>query len=675
MPKYRITDNQTGKVVTVSGEKAPTTQEAEEIFKTAGLRQSTTPEPTMQPTQPQGNALTNFLPSLGNAVMSTGEGLINVLNPDIKKNTLANIGKLAFGTGEQIGQALFGNKNGYNSETMQMAGAAGNMYKNRYGGVENVKKTINEDPVGFLLDASTLLTAGGAGLTKLGQVSKVDKLAKAGQVASKVGQIIDPIQSGLTVAGKGVDLAGNTKIAQKLQKPFIAQYKPDAVKAANELGVELPISAQTNSKVLKGYEALLQKGLFGGEIGRKIDRARTKISQLGTDLTMQIDQSPDLKGIGKTVQTGFNKYQDGFYKQKGELYDAIPPAVAKTPADLTKTKQALSEIIGEKSGSLVGGTNIEFYQDLYKKLIDKPEDITLNNIRKTRTSIGQRKGNFADPVATGDQAALNKLYGALSDDMDVTIKNADPVYGKALDDANAYYRETIQKINSSLGKKIANADPEKLVDELIKPNSETSIATVKEVIGEEGFTKLQEGFMQKVFTKAINPSTKQLDLKKLNAQLNLYGEPTLNTILSKDQLTRLSSVKSQLEKIDVVDKAIKSGTKMAEGSQTAFLGETALLGGSAFANPLLVANYIVGKLAANKMFNSKLGQQFMTTGMDLTSPVVSKLQQSAQLVQKARPVTQGARIGQQAGNEQFDAIRRAKERLDKKQSTQYAPLP
>lgn len=39
MPKYKITDPQSGRVVTVSGEKPPTQQDAESIFKQAGLRQ------------------------------------------------------------------------------------------------------------------------------------------------------------------------------------------------------------------------------------------------------------------------------------------------------------------------------------------------------------------------------------------------------------------------------------------------------------------------------------------------------------------------------------------------------------------------------------------------------------------------------------------------------------
>lgn len=39
MPNFKITDNQTGKTVTISGENPPSEQEAEQIFKDAGLRE------------------------------------------------------------------------------------------------------------------------------------------------------------------------------------------------------------------------------------------------------------------------------------------------------------------------------------------------------------------------------------------------------------------------------------------------------------------------------------------------------------------------------------------------------------------------------------------------------------------------------------------------------------
>jgi ABC-type transporter Mla subunit MlaD len=44
MPKYKITDPQTGKTVTISGQNTPTQTDAEEIFQKAGLRQAQQPK-------------------------------------------------------------------------------------------------------------------------------------------------------------------------------------------------------------------------------------------------------------------------------------------------------------------------------------------------------------------------------------------------------------------------------------------------------------------------------------------------------------------------------------------------------------------------------------------------------------------------------------------------------
>lgn len=623
-----------------------------------------------------GNFIENFLPSLGKNVAATAEGLANIVNPNLEQNTIANLGRLVFGAGEKAAEALVGNPRGYTDKNMQMAEGVGQFYGDRYGGVENVKKTINEDPVGFLLDASTVLTAGGSALSKAGQAGKLGKLAKVGQTVSKVGEVIDPIQASLRGTGAVIDIAGNSKVGQKLQAPFRGSYDADAVRAANELGVDLPLSAQTNSKVVRGTEALLQKGIFGGKIGKKIETARAKVDELLTNYTTKNETTPDLKGTGEIIQKGFGEFQDNFREMKTDLYNKVPDNISKAPADVTKTSQALTEIIDNKSGSLVPGSNVTFYRELLAKIAPdgQPAKLTLNNLRKTRTQIGERLKNYADPVSTGDRASLGKLYASLSDDIDTTIKTVDPSYGEALDTANAYYRETIEKINSNVGRKIANSTPEKLVDELIKPNSETTVQLVKEVVGDEAFGALQESFLQTVIQKSINARTGQIDLQKLNTQLTRYGDATLKAVLSKDQLKRLDTMKSQLTKIDTVDQAIKRGTRVADGSQTAFLLETGGLGGMLFANPVLAAKYIVGKFIANKAFNSKFGQQYLTTGVDATNPAISAIQKMAQVESKTRPAVSVLRNMPQV-NDRFEVLRRSLRNTEKtaRQSANLLP--
>jgi hypothetical protein len=64
--------------------------------------------------------------------------------------------------------------------------------KDRYGSEENLKQTIAKDPVGVLADAASFLIPGGAAIKGVGTSSKINMLAKAGNVALKTGARIDP---------------------------------------------------------------------------------------------------------------------------------------------------------------------------------------------------------------------------------------------------------------------------------------------------------------------------------------------------------------------------------------------------------------------------------------------------------------------------------------------------
>lgn len=102
-----------------------------------------------------GSAL-NFAKGLANTVTHPIDSAMGVL--DLGAGALRNLapGPLrgaidSIDPNQQAGQRA--------SDT---ASAAGQFYKGRYGGLENLKQTAIEDPVGMLADASTVLGVGGA---------------------------------------------------------------------------------------------------------------------------------------------------------------------------------------------------------------------------------------------------------------------------------------------------------------------------------------------------------------------------------------------------------------------------------------------------------------------------------------------------------------------------------
>lgn len=616
----------------------------------------------------RGNAVTNFLPSLGR---NLGDMLSAVTHP---VDTVKSLGTLALSVTPPYQAVESVNKllGGQDMAPTRAKQAVGKYYADRYGGLDKIGQTVNQDPAGFLLDLSTLLDGGGSLAAKSGTLSKVAGLEKAARTVQTTGKVLDPINDILALTSKG--LKGTTK----LTKPFTNSIDTGVVKTANELGVELPLSATTDSNVLKFGEAVAQKGIFGDKLRQQISGAYKKLDDLTDEVTLHVVGDADLKGTGQAIQKGFDTFKTGFHEQKTRLYDSIPNEVMTSQAQTDNTLKALDEIIAQKGQSLTGGQNIDFYKRLRNRIApvemtETPQSLfpeltapqqtkpaTINQLKATRSEIGARlKGN--DPVVTGDRATMSKLYAALSDDIDTSIKTVDPQAGQALDEANAFYRSNIEKINSALGRKIQNSDPEKLVENIVKPNSETTVDALREIIGEEGFAQVQESFFQRLFEKSVNKRTGKIELGKLQTQLDRYGKPTINKILSPEQQARLDGVKERLGKLDRLDRALRSGTKAADGSQTAFLGEIGGMVGMAAFNPAILAKYLVGRAALASLFSTKMGRNLLTQGIDLGTPA-SKAVNTVRGAERGVKFIRGTATPLQ--DDRMEGLRRAKARTD-----------
>lgn len=82
--------------------------------------------------------------------------------------------------------------------------AVGKFFADRYGGMENFKKTIATDPVGFAMDLSTVLTGGEAAL------ARIPGATRAANVAGKTAEIANPVAlAGKTAAGVAEPVVSN----------------------------------------------------------------------------------------------------------------------------------------------------------------------------------------------------------------------------------------------------------------------------------------------------------------------------------------------------------------------------------------------------------------------------------------------------------------------------------
>lgn len=137
------------------------------------------------------------------------------------------------------------------SENKEIASQVGEYYSNKYGSEEEIKKAIATDPASILADLATIMTAGGGAVAKLGQVSKLEKVADIGKKVSKASSYVDP----LSLAAKGVGTAGYV-----------------AGQAAKH------VAGQTTGVGVAPLEAAYRAGKSGGEIQKQfIDNLKGKV--------------------------------------------------------------------------------------------------------------------------------------------------------------------------------------------------------------------------------------------------------------------------------------------------------------------------------------------------------------------------------------------------------------
>ena len=286
----------------------------------------------------------------------------------------------------------------------QLARDVGTFFADRYGGLENLKKTMATDPMGLLSDVSIVLTGGATLVPKLAGTT-----GKIGSIASKVGKVgsaIDPISGTLKLSGKAIQGTG--------------------VLGKNILGATTGVGSEAISQAFKS-------GKKGGEVQKKfIDNMRGKVK---SDVVVQ-DAINVLKGMGDTRLAKYSK-------------DKNLLKLDKTPIDVNKLLDEINKY--EKSITFEGFTELGL--DATKKL---------NEVKKL---IKEFQGNPALHNAKGLDILKRKIdssYPGISASPDVgmvvsqirnivkkQITNQVPEYAKVM---NAY--EEAIKLEQQLMKEI-----------------------------------------------------------------------------------------------------------------------------------------------------------------------------------------------------------------------------
>ena len=450
---------------------------------------------------------------------------------------------------------------------------------------------------------------------------------------SPVGSIFrQNIQNGINVltlnkAPKAAKQAGKatTGMVEGVLSPVKKTYDTETAGAFKKMGVEPTVSMVNDNRVVNFLETIQSKSYFGQKLTDVVNNARDGIQNA---LQEQIEKISGIKTTGEYgvgIMDGLKDFKKNFQKVKNNMFAEVDKVTTGIPSRTKNTVGILDEV--QKNMNESSWDNP--YAPKMKKLIDdftSPEGRTFSEVRATLSDIkAEIRTASGDPIVKKNIGILKKLEESLELDLMETIEVVDKPTGALLKQANTYYRENIQKINSYFGEKIWNAEsleqmggPENLVDVLVKPKNSSIIPSILESIGEEGTTNLRGAFLTKMAQKAIDQSTGEFSPRKFTTELGRYGDDVIRELFTDEQYRNI-------QLLEKMSQGYTRSQKIAQGSQTAFIGKIsgsgAILGAGIFTGNAVNAIAGVVGLAImdygfSKFLNSKFAKQWLGEGFD-----------------------------------------------------------
>lgn len=147
----------------------------------------------------------------------------------------------------------------------------------------------------------------------------------------------------------------------------------------------------------------------------------------------------DEAGAGQRAQAGAREFLGRSADRADALFQRVP-IHASTPAELTNTRQALSELTeglasNPRLSALMEDRRLTAFRDALNG-----GDLSWGDQRRFRSMIGEMIGQPQVAGEVTSRSSLRRLYGALTDDMRATAESQGPRALTMFNRANQYYR-------------------------------------------------------------------------------------------------------------------------------------------------------------------------------------------------------------------------------------------
>ena len=381
-----------------------------------------------------GDVASGAVENFGPSAKQFGADMAQIFTSPVE--TAEGLGRVGLG----VMQLMWPGEQG-NEETARQVGK---FFADRYGGWQAIKRTIATDPVGFLADASTVLTGGGAALARAPSLA-----GRLGRVAQQAGRAVEP--TGLAV--KGVKQVGRA------------------------LGpVAAGVAGMTTGVGSKAVKTAAASGVAGGDLSARfrdamrgktpvsdvVEDARTAVANLYTKRGQQyksdmsavsgdpaildfadVDKAlADVSGVKNYKGIPISKSTEGVRTRIAEIADewrGLDPAEFHGVEGFDALKQSFGDVLDTvEYGSPSWKVANEAYQGVRKSIVKQAPEYAeaMKNYESASTLLKEVQGELSLGKSANAATSLRKLQSIIRDDVSSAYGRRAEL-GAVLEDAGA----------------------------------------------------------------------------------------------------------------------------------------------------------------------------------------------------------------------------------------------
>lgn len=300
--------------------------------------------------------------------------------------------------------------------TAAPARAVGQFYKDRYGGLENIRNTLVNDPVGAAADAATILTGGGSMLARAPSA-----VGTVGQVLKGAGNVIDPLNAAMT----GAQAAGTaTKYLATSGLGRTTGVGGTVIRQAFDEGAKGGKTAEVFRENMRGADPEGMVGMADSALNQmRAERSANYEAGMGgvrKDATV-LDIQPIVDTFADTVKIGTYKgktINPSAVETQNKILDAITewknldPAEYHTPAGFDALKQHIGDIRdntqpGSRSRVIANKVYDSVKAEIEKQAPDYAK--TMAEYAKASDRLKQIQKSFARSENAATETAVGRL--------------------------------------------------------------------------------------------------------------------------------------------------------------------------------------------------------------------------------------------------------------------------